>query len=703
MALPEVRALGSLKSASGATKLTLPAGTVEGDLLIAHCLSRGPSTATEAKAKPMAPGYRELLTLQSTNVRLTILWKIATGITARDEVETNNMGDCLITRVVGIKAGTFRAAKPFHLTESNAQTATTAVSITGLTTTQAECLILAFQSASAPDAASTADLSAVANASLGSIATQYNTSALAGDGGGFACVSGTKATAGVVSATTATAATSGTRANATIAINPTSSTETDETLYQLAGRSLYPTPINEVTDVGGLGRTSDYRLPIPFGTVKNGRIRFDHPLLKRVKIKAATIKETSAAGTVIATLKWEGATEIEIGKEGYVESDPIGVELTKGGTYFVSVYIVPLEEKYLLADRGGDIGFGEGASKDSGQRVKAEANYTASENAGGLIHGYGFTSLRGELTSGTKPTKLIGIFGTSIPAGAEDSVEEISSLPVHQAGYFERAIAGKLPILNLSHSGLGGILFPEQAATGTTETAKWRCVRNGLLNCTHVFWDHATNDFALSKTYAEIRVKFLESWYILAERSTTVYACTCLPRTKAGSGTKAKEAYNAKFGPETVKSEKQEYNEWLRDGAPINWETKEWQAKGTAEGATIARCPVYNGSGVQTSAGANASKHPLLGGVVDIAAVAEEYNAEKELWVWKAGFVQASETEGTGTHPIAAGHAAIAATIRGVMGISEGASGGPTVLGSRSPGLAGPMRVGNQTTGLTLA
>lgn len=217
MAVPTIRGVGAVHGNAAAISPGLPTGTVAGDLLIMFLETTATQTIT-------ASGWTQLpivSPLDSNGVtRATVLYRIATGT---DPATTSDSGNHQIGRIIGITAGTFDLAIPLHVAGNNAQAATTAVSISGPTTTIDDCLILAFSAGPGPDAITTTEFSSPANANLTSVTERIDDSSSAGTGCAILVISGELATAGAVGATTATAVTSVARANICLTVAPADS------------------------------------------------------------------------------------------------------------------------------------------------------------------------------------------------------------------------------------------------------------------------------------------------------------------------------------------------------------------------------------------------------------------------------------------------------------------------------------------------
>jgi len=216
---PKVRAVGAVASGTGAVSPGLPAGTVQGDLLIMEAESGGATEKTEANTALTAAGWSPIPGAEAQkkgNTRLTALYKIASG---GDATTTNDTGDHQVARIIGYEAGTFDSENPFNTAAVGTQAATKAVSIPGGTTTRDRCYILALASGNLPDATTTAEFGEATNASLTGLTELIDNTVTAGDGGAIYAVGGIKAAKGAYSATTCTAVTEAERGVISIAIN----------------------------------------------------------------------------------------------------------------------------------------------------------------------------------------------------------------------------------------------------------------------------------------------------------------------------------------------------------------------------------------------------------------------------------------------------------------------------------------------------
>lgn len=136
-----------------------------------------------------------------TLTRLTAIWRRLTAAEAAPAIATtanHKVGQMIVV------SGCAASGNPWNVFGTDIElVADTSVSVTGVTTTADDCLIVAAFS-TGQDVANTTALS-WANASLTSVTHRAASWSTAGAGGGFALCTGGKATAGATGATTTTA------------------------------------------------------------------------------------------------------------------------------------------------------------------------------------------------------------------------------------------------------------------------------------------------------------------------------------------------------------------------------------------------------------------------------------------------------------------------------------------------------------------
>jgi len=184
----------------------IPAGTTTDDIMILYVETGNQSvTAIAGWTLVGAGGVAQATGLVTM---LTIMWRRATsGSETAPNVSIAAGGDHIIARIATFR-GCVTSGSPINATNPTVQnTASASVSIAGVTTTVADCMVCA-SVATGQDVASTTNISGWANASLAnpSIIENADNWTTSGNGGGFGVAYGGKATAGATGTTTATIA-----------------------------------------------------------------------------------------------------------------------------------------------------------------------------------------------------------------------------------------------------------------------------------------------------------------------------------------------------------------------------------------------------------------------------------------------------------------------------------------------------------------
>jgi hypothetical protein len=220
--MPSVFAVGAVASSTGAIITPgIPAGTVADDVLI---LLHEMDPVLNAAALGAVTGYSEVLNSPSSQTgglptRLTVRWHRATG-SESGTVSCPAVTNHHIARIIGVR-GVTTTGDPWNQTAASLESVSdTSVSIDGLTTTVADCLILAAFTTGADSSTSQISAGTWANASLAApaVAEQVGNWTLSGTGGGIGAATGGKAAAGVVSPTTVTLTTANFKAQFCMAL-----------------------------------------------------------------------------------------------------------------------------------------------------------------------------------------------------------------------------------------------------------------------------------------------------------------------------------------------------------------------------------------------------------------------------------------------------------------------------------------------------
>lgn len=203
-----VRAVGAVDAAS-AWIPGLPSGWQPDDI----CFLIAETIQTESVA---ATGWVHVTgsPVTTTTTRLHVLWR---RMQSGDSAPTvTGPSDHAVTRIIGIQKA-ITSGNPWDAINTGTEsTADTSASFPGVTTTDVDELILEII-ATGRDSTS-ASLGALTNGNYSGITEQMDNFATAGGGGGIACVSARKATAGATGNSTATMSSTDAKAMMTIAI-----------------------------------------------------------------------------------------------------------------------------------------------------------------------------------------------------------------------------------------------------------------------------------------------------------------------------------------------------------------------------------------------------------------------------------------------------------------------------------------------------
>lgn len=212
------------------------------------------------------------------------------------------------------------------------------------------------------------------------------------------------------------------------------------------------------------------------------------------------------------------------------------------------------------------------------------------------------------LREGSAVTSVL-IIGTSIAYGVGNTSGQDKSWVT------EPLIAAKIPFQNVAMPSSSSAQF-----SLINGRRRKMAITTGVQH-THAVWEHLTND---AQPLATLQANAIIGWRALTARGMKVIACTGLPKTDAGNTT-----------PSAQNAARIQYNNWLRDGAPMS--------------AAFAPAAV-GATGVLRTGQAG---HPLI----DYWEPADEAETARDSGLWKAGYTT------DGVHPTTTGHTAIQAAV----------------------------------------
>lgn len=203
MAMPFVVGVGAAAPGQAAITPAFPAGytAVADDIAVTFCETETGDTVTPPAGWA---AVTNVIVSSGTTTRLWAIWRrIQAGDTAPSiaDAGNHNIGRMIVVR------GCATTGNPWDTFATNTElTADTSVSIPGVITTVANCLMLYAVSTGQDGSSSTTAYSGWANASLANITEHMDNYTALGLGGGFGMASGEKAVAGATGAMTATLA-----------------------------------------------------------------------------------------------------------------------------------------------------------------------------------------------------------------------------------------------------------------------------------------------------------------------------------------------------------------------------------------------------------------------------------------------------------------------------------------------------------------
>jgi hypothetical protein len=195
-----VVAVGTVASGVNAISPGLPAGWPPDDIHVLVVETNNEPIAAMSGWSNVGVGVQNVAT--GTVTSLTIRWRRAVGGDAAPSVPDS--GDHQIARIIGF-SGCPTSGDPWDVTLFGSESVSdTTVSFPNITTTTANCMVVHALSVGSPDSTTGQSSGAGTNANLTGLANRMNNQTSSGTGGGFAMITGLKATAGAVGATTTT-------------------------------------------------------------------------------------------------------------------------------------------------------------------------------------------------------------------------------------------------------------------------------------------------------------------------------------------------------------------------------------------------------------------------------------------------------------------------------------------------------------------
>lgn len=319
------------------------------------------------------------------------------------------------------------------------------------------------------------------------------------------------------------------------------------------------------------------------------------------------------SGTVIP-ITFAGRRSVTIEPGATVYSDPLGVDIVKGATFYTRTYVeVATGQKFpkcqYLISAGTE---GHNYASPIGADLTATGSATVNgQNLNTRV--FGPSMILGRPADPGRP--VIGLPGDSVVRGTGDN----------DIGLFERALGGSYSFVNVA--------FPSENMSGWIgSNGLTRFRRQSLLaaaNITHIITDYTVNSLGQASFFTDA----LAIWTSLRRLARYVYATTLTPQTTSTDAwaTVGNQTPSRAAADETRRIS---FNTWMRDGAPI-----------------VAGVPAAVGTVEAIRAGG--AGHPLTG-IFEVADLAE---SARNSGRWRAGFTS------DGIHPNPTGAVAMKAAI----------------------------------------
>ena len=217
MAAVTFQAAGTAATGTGAVSPAWPAHqTNDIALLFVESAGGEPATLSTAAGFVQVTGSPQNTGAGTAGTRITVFWARATS-SAMATPTVADPGNHVYAQILTYR-GVVTSGNPWDITGGGVKAAaSTSVTVTGVTTTVANTLVV--QAVARDNSSAAAAFSAETNAALTGITERTDAGTVSGNGGGFAVWDGAKATAGATGNTTATV-TSSINAFLTIALAP---------------------------------------------------------------------------------------------------------------------------------------------------------------------------------------------------------------------------------------------------------------------------------------------------------------------------------------------------------------------------------------------------------------------------------------------------------------------------------------------------
>lgn len=294
---------------------------------------------------------------------------------------------------------------------------------------------------------------------------------------------------------------------------------------------------------------------------------------------------TLRAGIVVAGVTYQvtfgGKRDVIVEPGGFVESDPLPVDV-KAGDVIRTVTYQAAGNWRVLASIAATTWGGDGAG------VTTTGDYTADGSAIPLDGGgSGVVPAAITATPKVKTQRTVCIVGASDGEGVGDGFQQngynlaISQPRAGRWGFITRALAGKTGVIQTARTG-------DRVSTFVLPSGH-RGRYLFLSSCSDVITTMGLNDVFNLDTLATVQANKIIEWTQEANRGCRVWQTTWTPHTTSTDNWQT-TANQTVYASEAVRVG---FNNWIRDGAPINYPALTPAAVG-AVGAGIVRAGETN-------------------------------------------------------------------------------------------------------------
>jgi hypothetical protein len=276
---------------------------------------------------------------------------------------------------------------------------------------------------------------------------------------------------------------------------------------------------------------------------------------------AVTIRASVEIGGVIYRLTFGGRTDVTIDPGGYVQSDPLPLDVPAGTLIYSRTYVVSGSWHYT---RYALVASGQGGASGNGVDLTAPGS--------GAIADAAFTAMFAPTAITGKPlgdsnVPAVYVVGDSIGAGGNDfpsttpfQSRSVTAPQLSGNGFLARAFHGKVGHLNSAVPGSG----VQQFITDSGHFRRLTFARS----CSTMVMQYGRNDLSGGRTAAQLQADLVTAWRMGAQRGLRVIQTTITPRSATTDGWRTTGGQSFPSVPQ--ETARVAVNNWIRDGAPVS-------------------------------------------------------------------------------------------------------------------------------------